>query len=351
MSQIPPDNIIPFDGSSDGIPKPRFTPKGIGEFTDAPLLTWIVKQVIPRAELVVIYGESGCGKSFLALNLGMAIAREIDWHDYRVKQGRVVYICAESPGGFRGRVKAYMMRHGITEAPLFEVIDDAPDFTKDADPTEVAQRIGKADVIFVDTLARVTAGNDENLGKDTAPVIARCQALHKATGALIVLIHHSGKSKENGARGWSGLRAAADTEIFVEKSGNDHFATVTKQKDGPYNLKLAFDLPQYVIGQDEDNEDITSCTYETSEAGASSFHGREPRLGVWQQRVMDAFEKLYVPTSLIYPEEYQIYEMVLSETTWDKDKRDTRRQRITEALNWLFDESILKMDGKFIKRC
>jgi hypothetical protein len=347
----PKDTHTEFDGCSDGIVVPRFTPKEIDAFKDAPLMTWIVKQVIPRSELVVIYGESGCGKSFLALNLGMAIARGLDWHGYKSKPGRVIYVCAESPSGFRGRVKAYCMRHALQEQIPFQIIDDAPDFLTEKDPKTLIERIGKADVIFIDTLARVTAGADENTGQDMGPVIARCQAIQRATGALVILIHHSGKDTAKGSRGWSGIRAAADTEIFVEKLQSHHSATITKQKDGPDLITWGFNLPQYAIGEDEDGDEITSCTYEPIK-DMPAQRAKTRKLGGWQATIMKCFDSLIDNESNGWlDEEILINEVLKNSARPPKNKRDTRPQVIRTSLTALYTSNLLQStDGKVTKK-
>lgn len=59
--------------------------------------------------------------------------------------------------------------------------------------------------------------------------------LTRATGATVVLVHHAGKDTSKGARGWSGLRAAADAELEVVRSPEGRLLRVTKQKEGSMN--------------------------------------------------------------------------------------------------------------------
>ena len=88
---------------------------------------------------------------------------------------------------------------------------------------------GGADVIVVDTFAQVTPGANENAGEDMGLALANARALAAATGAVVVLIHHAGKDAAKGARGWSGIKAAADAEIeIIRRLG----AAVTVLKPG-----------------------------------------------------------------------------------------------------------------------
>lgn len=261
----------------------RFKPIQWGEFACGKPPRWLVRHVIPQAELVVVYGESGSGKTFLVLDMVACISRGIPWRGLRVLQGPVFYICAEGIGGFRSRSVAYSRQHGIDLAlQPFHVIPDAPNFLKGEDALAVAKwiaQMGGAAVIVVDTLSAVTPGANENAGEDMGNVIAHCKGLHRATGAVVVLIHHSGKDAAKGARGWSGLRAAADAEIEVVRHGDDpgcgRSASITKQKDGEDGAAFGFKLNPVLIGVDDEGEDMTSCVIEHTEAPPAGSKPRE----------------------------------------------------------------------------
>jgi RecA-family ATPase len=42
-------------------------------------------------------------------------------------------------------------------------------------------------------MSAVTPGANENSGEDVGKLIEHCKLLNKKTGALVILIHHSGK--------------------------------------------------------------------------------------------------------------------------------------------------------------
>jgi hypothetical protein len=120
-------------------------------------------------------------------------------------------------------------------------------------------------LIIVDTLAQCMPGGDENGGKDMGLVIAHLKGISKATGAMVLMIHHSGKDASKGARGWSGLRAAVDAEIEVSREGDIRIARLSKLKDDSDGTKFAFELRTVIVGEDEDGDPITSCTIEETE--------------------------------------------------------------------------------------
>lgn len=267
----------------------------IDEFMGRTPPSWIIKGLLPKAELGVIYGDSGAGKTFIALDQAMAIARGVDWRGRKTKQGAVAYIVAEGSGGFMDRVKAYCQQHQVDTASLpFYILPAAPDFMdsgKDSSAGVVAlareiKKLGPLAAIYVDTYARVMPGN-ENDAKDAGAVVTNCSHLSRtAQGAIVMLVHHSGKDSTRGARGSGVLRAAADVEFAVSKAAAQHTVTVTKMKDGEDGGKLHYKLAQITIGMDEDGEDRTSCVVEHIADGAPEPVQAKKR-GEVQERILE----------------------------------------------------------------
>ena len=308
----------------------RFHVYTAGEFSSGPALGWIVRGVLPRAELAVIYGESGSGKSFLTLDLCAAITRGLAWREKRTTKGSVVYVCAEGAGGFKARLKAYASRYGVGFAELPAVVPDAPNLLEQTDAAALYGAIvkwGKPDVIVIDTLSATTPGGNENSGEDMGRVLSHCKLLHRKTGALVVLIHHSGKDATKGARGWSGLRAAADAEIEVTRNGDFRAATVTKLKDAGDFEQFSFKLNVVPLGVDADGEPVSSCVVEHLDT-APTEAGRKVALKGFPKQVLDVLS-IMAPSGTCNVDDLVdgvIKNMVRPEG------RDIRRQRVKEAI-------------------
>lgn len=351
------NKIIPFDGCSDepdAAPKPRqkFDPIPIGQFSGLSNSGWRIKNVLPLSELVVIFGPSGCGKTFLTFTMMMHIAQGLDWYGHRTKPGKVVYIAAESAPGLRKRAYAYAERHGLdlNTVTNFEVIPDCPDIFNTQDATTIASKIKTADVIVIDTFSRVIPGGNENDGKDVGKAIGQCQLLHKLTGALIILVHHTGKNVENGARGWSGLKAALDMEMSVEKLDGNHVATITKMKDGEEGERFGFTLDHRILGQDTDGDDITSCVFEPMDEAPKKSE-RQLANGKWQRYAMAAFEELYKPTVASFVHiDHLITKTAEKALQPDGDKRDRRREYAMQGIEALIEGGKLVKTGNSITR-
>ena len=337
-----PASAEEFEAMLDDVPAagepPRFNFEPVHLFSSAKALPWIIKGMLPKAALGVVYGASGSGKSFAVLDMGMAIARGTPWRGRKVRQGRVAYIAAEGADGFRKRIAAYAQHTGVdlTGVPM-TVLNAAPNLLEKQDAVDIARGVkasGGADLIVVDTFAQTTPGANENAGEDVGKALGYCKRIHEATGAMVLLIHHSGKDATKGARGWSGLRAAADAEIEVVREGDARALRLTKSKDGEDGLVWGFALEVVQIGVDEDIEPITSCV--VVDAPAPAVGGVSSRKLGSVETIVNAVIQEF---ALAQTEGIEVTPVVL-EAVKRMDppadgKRDTRKMRVRKALESL----------------
>ena len=221
-----------------------------------------------------------------------------------------------------------------------DVIADAPDLLGE-DHKALAARIGSAAIVVVDTLAQTTPGANENSGEDMGKALAHCKALHRATGALVVLIHHSGKDAARGARGWSGLKAACDAEIEVVRAKGSRHARISKQKDGEDGSLLPFALSEVVVGSDEDGVDVTSCTVVVTDMPANRREdpkGDTPML-VWgvAQELLGGAERV--------PEGSLVIQVVARMPEPVEGAKDRRRDNVKRAIAGLIESGFLFKKG------
>ncbi|WP_233470956.1 helicase RepA family protein [Paraburkholderia caribensis] len=268
------------DEDEDDMPRPRDPQKarealGIVMFeemsSDFEAPDELIEGFLTKGAGSILYGDSNSGKTFLAIDMACAVARGEPWMDRRVEQGLVIYVASESPASVRSRVQAYAKHHqckvpnlAIVEKPvnLWSSEDDARNLIAAIKSVE-AQTGQKAALIVGDTLARMSAGANENSGEDMGLVVSRFDRIRAETGAHFLLIHHSGKDATKGARGHSCLRAAVDTEIEVRDTPEGKFATVTKQRDlaGKGN-RIGFSLKVLEMGKNQWGSPATSCVVE-----------------------------------------------------------------------------------------
>ncbi|MEZ5607470.1 MAG: AAA family ATPase [Burkholderiaceae bacterium] len=168
----------------------------------------LVEGVLTVGAAGILYGDSNSGKTFAAVDLACALARGVPWMGRRTEPGLVLYLAAESPASVRARLQAYQQHHGV-RVPDFAIVGSPVDlFASEADTDAVIQTIkaierqrGKpARLVIGDTLARLSAGANENSGEDMGRVVQRVDRIRAETGAHFLVIHHSGKNQANGAR-------------------------------------------------------------------------------------------------------------------------------------------------------
>jgi hypothetical protein len=88
---------------------------------------WLVRDIVLRTtSLTVIIGEPGCGKSFLAADLGLHVAMRKPWGGKSVEGGVVIYVTGEGASGFRKRLTAFRQHHRPGHGLPFYLIADVP---------------------------------------------------------------------------------------------------------------------------------------------------------------------------------------------------------------------------------
>jgi hypothetical protein len=236
----------------------------------------LIKHLIGRGALVVVYGPAASAKSFLVLDWGLSIGSGHPWLDHEViDPGPVVYVAAEGKGGLNKRVRAWLQGHRQGTVPNAFFIPEPVQLLKGTDVDLLVSRLARrppALVIF-DTFAMCFDG-DENHSKDMSLAIAAAKRIIRETGATVILVHHTGKRGLN-ERGHSALRAAADTMILVEAKKDAFGGTLivvsnTKQKDEEAFPEITARLERVTVGTTDDGEPLTSCVLQSTSATPSS---------------------------------------------------------------------------------
>jgi RecA/RadA recombinase len=309
--------------------RPRFVMKrlGLGE-PRAP--EWIVKGVLPTESLSMVYGESGCGKSFLSLDLAASVAtgrpfmagsditlpeapsaeRKSIWDGAAVETypghavknpGGVFYICAEGQAGLENRLCAWKKHHGVDlkDAPLFtnetplNLIQDGAAGVVAA-VRALAAEAGKPMLIILDTWSR-TLGGDDSAPQDAAAGIQAADTIRaELPGITVLLIHHVGLTEKNRARGWGGVFAVCDT-VFQLDAGPDGARVLTcmKQKEGPLTPPEA--MKPVVVGlgiYDDEGAEVTSMVFEPCRYTPLESGEKQKPLGTNQKNLLRIYRDL-----------------------------------------------------------
>lgn len=266
----------PATGATDDNPRP--TMSAIAFAASAGREEWLIKNVIPKAEVGMIVGPSGVGKTFVAISLAATMSCDLTnfedfafptWCGHRVKPGNVLYLFSESPGGGAKRLAGYAKHFESTPYKLTEnlrVDVHQMDLMKFSDveaiyTSSLFDQVDSSTIaIFIDTLSAANSGK-ENEATDMNVLVNHARWLSDKTGAIVVIVHHTGKDESKGARGSNALYAGANLAIELQTgSGGTNTIVVTKQKEGEIIAPVPYRLNVVKLGVDEDGDERTTCT-------------------------------------------------------------------------------------------
>lgn len=249
---------------------------------------YLVEDLIPTREPVLIQGESQSGKSFKTMGLALAGAQGVEFFGHRVfKPFGVVYCAYEAGKGFRARLRAHASHFGIdATAPIpFGVLTKPIDLWSAEVNTDqlIAEILGVVDARFgdvplgavvIDTHNRANPGASEIDSKDVSRIIDRYSRIMEKTGAGIWIIGHknaAGKHRGN-EQLYNNIETAIDISRKTEEGPDktrvpvlDHagrqirVATVLKQREGADGAKWEFVLSTVEVGVSRYGKPRTSC--------------------------------------------------------------------------------------------
>jgi hypothetical protein len=226
------------DGSA--VPRQRFHFVRADKLLSEPKpIKWLIKDRLEAGSLSLIFGEPESTKTFVALDEGLCISSEKYWHGHKIiSKGPVFYIAGEGFNGITRRIRAWEIYHGISlkDVPFF-VSDRAAQFLDQDSANDVVVAVdemrkiyGDPVLVIIDTLNRNFGPGDENSTKDMTSFIAIIdEKLRMRYGCAVRILHHSGLSTADRARGATALKAALDWEYKL-KSNSDGTRTMTATK-------------------------------------------------------------------------------------------------------------------------
>lgn len=211
--------------------------------------TWLVEGLIPESSVCCVYGAPNTGKSFLVLDMALAIAKGLSWLDLGTRnsvgqakeRGKVVYILAEGPEGLNRRIAAWCQHQQLDWEltaqelsdsffiPLIENIYlDDPDGLKHV-IDQIKAHCPDVALIILDPLVSFMSG-DENSARDMQALIQATRKMveeFRSSRCSVLLVHHAGKDESKAERGSSALRGGVETLLELKEWG----LRVLKQRD------------------------------------------------------------------------------------------------------------------------
>lgn len=246
---------------------------------------YLIKGIIPRHGLTLVWGPPKCGKSFWIYDVMMHLALEMRlYRGRRVHPGHVVYVALEGQLGMNDRAEAFRRGHNLPakSAARFHLVADALELVGDraalvaAIENELGVRAPAA--VVIDTVNRSFKGS-ESSDEDMTAYVQAADAIWQAFQCAVILVHHCGHEGSR-PRGHSALLGALHAQIAVKRDAGDNIiTTVEHMKDGPEGETVASRLEVVEVGIDEDGDPITSCVVVEADPALAGHRGRKPVSG------------------------------------------------------------------------
>lgn len=269
---------------------------------DPSKANWLVHKLLPTEGFGVIYGKWKSFKSFIALDIGVCVARGSDWAGRKTKRGIVAYIAGEGGAGLVKRIEAYKLKHGYTDVDLI-LCRVAPNLGAAPGDVETLVAAIKAILgdrvpvlIIIDTLARTLADRDEN-NEGMRNFVNNAENLSTAFGCLVMAVHHEGAGDTGRMRGGTTADAGSVATLRISRSDKaDYRCTIEVQeaKDEESNFSMVAQLVRFEFG-DEHDEDRESTLIvdkiEPSGAADEDKAERKKKVPEGQKAFMTAFDQ------------------------------------------------------------
>ena len=219
--------------------------------------TWIVKGLLTADSFCVIYGASGAGKSFFALDLAASVASGRSFHGSPVRRpGGVLYIAGEGRAGLESRLSAWQKSTGqsLADAPL-RLNARAANLIADADAAErditvAARAIPDLRLIIIDTWSRCL-GWDDSAPSDAARGVQVLDNIRRnLPGVAVVIITHTGHASKDRARGWYRVYEAADISYRLDAIDDTLVLTADKRRGAALPKPVVLDSYKNAILHD-----------------------------------------------------------------------------------------------------
>ena len=209
---------------------------------DLPELKWLVNELIPVG-LVSFAGRPKVGKSWMALQLAIAVASGGRFLDQQVEQGAVLYIALEDG---KRRLKSRLEAMGVEKnsgMPLTFKTEYRLLNAEGLDDLYLDAESGLYKLIVIDTFGRAVGQIEVRDYSENVSILAPLQSLAQRTDTTILLVDHHSKL--------SGGNPIYDLIGSIGKAGTYDTIAGVYREQGKQGAKFA------VIGRDQDDIELS----------------------------------------------------------------------------------------------
>lgn len=222
---------------------------------DFPNIECVVKELI-LGGLTILAGRPKIGKSWLALNISIAVANGTNaLGRFETKKSKVLYIALEdSKRRIKDRINNIMGNEIDKRAPEGLIyLEENFDFPKinDGGIEEINNILDDEkdiELVVIDTLGRSIADKgrkDKNIYLADYEIASQLQELAMKRNISILILHHTKKGNEENVfdeiSGTTGLTGAMDTMMVIKEKNKDHTLHITGRDVEQADYKIVFD--------------------------------------------------------------------------------------------------------------
>jgi hypothetical protein len=202
----------------------------------------------------IVGGEPKCCKSFLALDLAVAVAGGVPClRRFAVpRAGRVLLFAAEDALHIvRRRLEGISAAAGVALANLDIQVITAPTvrLDLDADRRNLAETVARLQprLLILDPFVRLHR-IDENASGEVAPLLAYLRELQRRHDVAVLVVHHAKKGgggvrAGQALRGSSEFHAWGDSNLYLRRDGDDLSLSV-EHRAAPSMTPITIELAQ-----------------------------------------------------------------------------------------------------------
>ncbi len=238
----PPALLLPVARASDLDPR-------------TPERRWLIDGLWGDQAVGIVGGEPKCCKSFLALDMAVAVASGAPClRSFSVaRTGRVLLFAAEDAlGVVRCRLDGICAAAGVDLAALDLDVITAPSLRIDTndDQARLADTLAalRPTLLILDPFVRLHR-IDENVCSEVAPLLAYLRDLQRRFALAILVVHHArkgaGRARAGQAlRGSSEFHAWTDSAIYLRRTDDELTLTIEHRAEpspGPIPIQLVAD--------------------------------------------------------------------------------------------------------------
>jgi hypothetical protein len=253
---------------------------------------WLVTGLWAHEAVGIIGGEPKCCKSFLALDIAVAVAAGIPClRRFAVPHpGRVLLYAAEDAlHTVRQRLDGICAAAGVHLAGLDVQVITAPCLRLDleADRRNLAETVAslKPRLLVLDPFVRLHR-IDENASGEVAPLLAYLRELQRRHAMAVIIVHHA---KKGGAhvragqalRGSSEFHAWGDSNLYLRRQAEDLILSVEHRAAPsipPVSLELAQRAGALALEVADRRAPVTPAVNSLDERIAQALAGTGPPL-------------------------------------------------------------------------